>query len=91
MVKQTETHDIYVMPENYGAETDEDSAEEESVHVSDLPGTQLTAFAVLGSSESQDDADENVERQTSQKKKIITQKMESTGSPRKDKSSMLPK
>ncbi|XP_045101311.1 piggyBac transposable element-derived protein 3-like [Portunus trituberculatus] len=39
--------------------------------ISNLPGTQLTAFAVLDSTVAQDDVDENVERQTSQKKKII--------------------
>ncbi|XP_045109694.1 piggyBac transposable element-derived protein 3-like [Portunus trituberculatus] len=47
MVKQTETHDVYIMPANDGAMTDEDSGEEESVDISNLPGTQLIAFAVL--------------------------------------------
>ncbi len=71
MVKQTETHDVYIMPANDGAVTDEDSGEEESVDISNLPGTQLTAFAVLDSTVSQDEVDENGERQASQKKKII--------------------
>ncbi len=71
MVKQTETHDVHIMPANDGAVTDEDSGEEENVDISNLPGTQLTAFAVLDSSVSQDDADENVERQVTHKNKII--------------------
>ncbi len=70
-VKQTEAHDIYIMPANDGDVTADDSDEEESVDISNLPATQLTAFAVMESSGSQDDADEGVERQGSQEKKII--------------------
>ncbi len=39
--------------------------------ISNLPATQLTAFAVTESSGSQNDADECVERQESQEQKII--------------------
>ncbi len=47
MVKQTEAHDLYIMPANDGAVTDKDYGEEESVDISYLPSTQLTAFAVI--------------------------------------------
>ncbi len=50
---------------------EDDSGEEESVDISNLPATQLNAFAVIESSGSQDDADEGVEIQESQEKKII--------------------
>ncbi len=53
MVKQTEAHDLYIMPANDGAVTDEYSGEEESVDISNLPATQLTAFTVIESSGSQ--------------------------------------
>ncbi len=59
------------MPANDGAVTDEDSGEEESKDISNLPATQLTTFAVIAPSGSQDDADEDVERQESREKKII--------------------
>ncbi len=39
MVKQTEAHDLYIMPANDGAVTDEYSGEEESVDISNLPVT----------------------------------------------------
>ncbi len=71
MVKQTEAHDLYITPANDGAVTDEDSGNKESMDIYNLPATQLTAFAVIGSSGSQDDADEGVERQESHEKKII--------------------
>ncbi len=46
MVKQTEAHDLYIVPANDCAVTDEYSGEE-SVDISNLPGTQLTAFTVI--------------------------------------------
>ncbi|MPC14254.1 hypothetical protein E2C01_007016 [Portunus trituberculatus] len=68
MVKQMELHGLHIMPANDGSVTDEDSGEEESVDISNLPATQLTAFAVIESSESQDEC---IEGQESQKKKMI--------------------
>ncbi len=71
IIKKTEPHDLYIMPVNDGAVTDENSGKEESMDISNLPATQLTAFAEIESSGPQDGADEAVERQESQEKKII--------------------
>ncbi len=68
--KQSETQDIYIMPADDGAVTDEDSGEEDHVDISNLPSTQLTAFAVIQSSQLQDDTDKGVMKQEKQKKKI---------------------
>ncbi|KAK3873842.1 hypothetical protein Pcinc_021173 [Petrolisthes cinctipes] len=58
--------------QNDGAMTDEDSGEEDNVDISNLPATQLTSFAIIGSSEVQDSVDENVEMQEEcQKRKKI--------------------
>ncbi len=70
VVKQSETQDIYIMPADDGAVTDEDSGEEDHVDISNLPSTQLTAFAVIQSSQLQDDTDKGVMKQEKQKKKI---------------------
>ncbi len=59
MTKQSETQDLYIMPADDGAVTDEDSGEEDHVDISNLPSTQLTAFASINfkSSQLQDDTD----------------------------------
>ncbi len=41
MVKQTEAHDLYIMPAKDGAVMDGDSGEEESVDISNLLAIQL--------------------------------------------------
>ncbi len=70
MAKQSATQDHYIMPADYGAVTDEDSGEEDHVDISNLPSTQLTAFAVVKSSQLQDDTDKGVMSHEEQKKKI---------------------
>ncbi len=69
MAKQSETQDIYIMPADDGAVTDEDS-DEEHVDISNLPSTPLIAFAVIKSSQLQDDTNEGVMRQEKLKNKI---------------------
>ncbi len=39
IVKPTEAHDLYIMPANDGAVTDEDSGEEENVDICNLSAT----------------------------------------------------
>ena len=72
---------LYIMPPNDGAVTDEDSGEEDHVHTSNASSTQLTALAVIGSSQLQDSADD-VERDEEKDK---VQSMEGRQSPRKIK------
>ncbi|KAK3884257.1 hypothetical protein Pcinc_011468 [Petrolisthes cinctipes] len=74
LVKKSEgkVHNLYIMPPDDGAMTDEDLGEEDNVDISNLPATQLTYFAMIGSSEVQDSVDENVEIQEEcQKRKKI--------------------
>ncbi len=70
VAEKNETQDIYIMPADDGAVTDEDSGEEDHVDISNLPGTQLTAFAVIKSSQLQDETDKGIMRQEKQKKTI---------------------
>ncbi len=56
------------MPADDGAVTDEDSGEEDHMDISNLPSTQLTAFAVMESLQLQDDNDKGVMKQEKQKK-----------------------
>ncbi len=55
------------MPADDGAVTDADSGEDH-VDISNLPSTQLTAFASIKSSQLQDDTDEGVMKQEKWKK-----------------------
>ncbi len=68
VTKQSETQDLYIMPADDGAVTDEDCGEEDHVDISNLPSTQLTAFASIKSSQLQDDTDIGVMKQEKQKK-----------------------
>ncbi len=56
------------MPADDGAMTDEDSGEENHVDISNIPSTQLTAFASIKSSQLQDDTNEGVMKQEKRKK-----------------------
>ncbi len=67
ITKQSETQDLYIMPADDGA-TDEGSGEEDHVDISNLPSTQLTAFASIKSFQLQDDTDKGVLKQEKRKK-----------------------
>ena len=57
------------MPADDGVVTDEDFGEENHMDISNFPSTQLTAFAVIGSLELQDSADD-FEREEEYQKNI---------------------
>ena len=64
LVKRGErgVHNLYIMPPEDGAMTNEDSGEDDNVGISNLPASQLTASVTIGASEVEDSTKEMLKR-----------------------------
>ena len=68
-ISESGVHTLYTMPSKDGAMADEDSGEEDNMGISNLPASQLTASATIGSAETEDNTHENVETKGECKKR----------------------